>query len=490
VAFDAAGRHVAAGMRDGTVRVWDLLDTAAAPLEIRAHSDTILQVAFGPDAKWLMTSGRDGQTRFFSMPDGREFFTAPHRHENPVDVVELNPARTRLLTADRSGRVRLWWLEPEGREPREIPGVPDLPVATSVAFDARRERVAWTTLEPYTFVLTRLVSRGNPIALARFERDVTVAVSNDGRHLAASGVDSRVYLWDLDRTGAEPSLLVGHAPAVFSLAFSSDGKWLASGSGDHTARIWRVDGPKMNAEAVLPHGSAVGALSFDQSGKRLATGDWSSTVRVWSVPDGTLLREEKLGGGNSARQVLITPDGRWLASCAGDTVWVHALEGGSEARVLRGHTDIVTLLAVDEASQWLASGGWDGSVRLWSLANSGREAYVLRGHVGGLSDLAFSPDGTRLATTEGNAEIMLWDVTNPEASPVRLRTPEPVVAVTFGPEGWKALAVTVKGGVTIWDLDVQKLVELGCRLAGRPLSREEWAQFRPGQPYSPRCFPE
>lgn len=491
VAFDAAGRYVAAGIRDGTVRVWDLLDIVADPLEIRAHNDTILQITFGPNAQWLMTSGRDGYNRFFSMPDGREFFTLPHRHEVPVDVVELNPARTRLLTADRSGSVRLWWLEPDGQEPKEIPGLRNLPVATSVVFDARREQVVWATSEPYTFVMTRLLSGGDPTLLAKFDRTVEVAVSDDGRYLAASGTDPRIYFWDLNRTGAEPNVLVGHAPAVFSLAFSSDGKWLASGSGDQTARIWRVEGPTVNAETILPHGSAVGTLSFDQSGKLLATGDWSSTVRVWSVPDGTLVRKEKLGdSNNSVKKVLITPDGRWLVSCAGNTVWIHALDKGGEAHLLRGHSDLVTLLAVDEASQWLASGSWDGTVRLWTFANPELEEYVLGGHVTGISDIAFSPDGTRLATTEGNAEVLLWHVTSPEAPPVRLRTPEPVAAVAFGPESQKVFAITEKGGVMIWDLDVENLVDLGCRLAGRALSDEEWKQFLIDQPYRPRCLAE
>jgi WD40 repeat protein len=209
------------------------------------------------------------------------------------------------------------------------------------------------------------------------------------------------------------------------------------------------------------------------------------------VPDGTLVRKEKLGdSNNSVKKVLITPDGRWLVSCAGNTVWIHALDKGGEAHLLRGHSDLVTLLAVDEASQWLASGSWDGTVRLWTFANLGLEEYVLSGHVTGISDIAFSPDGTRLATTEGNAEVLLWHVTSPEAPPVRLRTPEPVAAVAFGPESQKVFAITEKGGVMIWDLDVENLVDLGCRLAGRALSDEEWKQFLIDQPYRPRCLAE
>jgi WD40 repeat protein len=235
----------------------------------------------------------------------------------------------------------------------------------------------------------------------------------------------------------------------------------------------------------------VGTLSFDQSGKLLATGDWSSTVRVWSVPDGTLVRKEKLGGNNNGvKKVLITSDGRWLVSCAGNNVWVHALDKGGETHMLRGHSDLVTLLAVDEASQWLASGSWDGTVRLWNIANLGLEEYVLGGHVTGISDIAFSPDGTRLATTVGNAEVLLWDITNPKAIPIRLSAPWPVAAVEFGPEGQKVFAMTESGGVTIWDLDVNNLVELGCKLVGRALSKERLRRLHPDLLHSLRCLPK
>ena len=61
----------------------------------------------------------------------------------------------------------------------------------------------------------------------------------------------------------------------------------------------------------------------------------------------------------------------------------------------------------------VATGGLDGTVRLWDVA-SGRQVLVLRGHDYAVECLAFSADGTRLASGGGTMEghhsaVKLWE---------------------------------------------------------------------------------
>jgi WD40 repeat protein len=67
-----------------------------------------------------------------------------------------------------------------------------------------------------------------------------MAISPDGRWLAAGGRDKTLGLWDL--TAAEPEktarVLSGHEDWVNSLAISPNGRWLATGSNDKTVRLW------------------------------------------------------------------------------------------------------------------------------------------------------------------------------------------------------------------------------------------------------------
>ena len=180
-----------------------------------------------------------------------------------------------------------------------------------------------------------------------------------GGQLASSGVEKAVWLWDLasgERTGS----LDGHTNSVLALT-ALPGGGLASGGWDHTVRVWDVA-----ARAccfVLLHTHVVHAMAALEGG-RLATGCFDRAVHIWN----------------------------WRT--------------GVKVAVLRGHTDRVLSLAAAKGGVRVVSGSKDGEVRVWDVAARACVA-VLGGHIGGVIALAGLPDG-RFASGGEDGSIRVW----------------------------------------------------------------------------------
>jgi hypothetical protein len=79
-------------------------------------------------------------------------------------------------------------------------------------------------------------------------------------------------------------------------------------------------------------------------------------------------------------------------------------------RVLTGHDGWVRAAVVAPDGSWLATGGADGTVRVWDAA-SGQQRMVLSGHRGRVYTMAIAPDGSWVAAGgAGDTRVLLWDV--------------------------------------------------------------------------------
>ncbi|HZY87109.1 MAG TPA: WD40 repeat domain-containing protein [Gemmataceae bacterium] len=304
---------------------------------LRDHEGSVDCLAASPDGGLLASGGADGLVRLWRLPAGELLHTLPG-HGSPVNCLVFSPDG-RALASGGEGTVRLWRL-PGGRC-RVLHGCTGRVFALALTPDGKT-LVSLTRDFAQVWDLTEEEPEGKPV---RQSGSLTcLAISPDGEVLATGNEDGRVHLsWHLPDAELQDHL-DEHTKAIAGLAFSRDGRTLASASEDGAVLRWEV-----------ARGRHTGALP----------GRWASLTSPHFEPD----PHAQMGRWrNPATRLWPLPDGRMLAARVGRSsvrLWP-ACDGLAHYR-LRGHAGHVTCLAAVPAARLLASGGTDGTVRLWGL---------------------------------------------------------------------------------------------------------------------------
>ncbi len=129
-------------------------------------------------------------------------------------------------------------------------------------------------------------------------------------------------------------------------------------------------------------------------------------------------------------------------------------------RKWKGHGDWVESIAFSPDGRLLASGSWDGTVKLWRVSDGRLVRTLTRGRVR-VRSIAFSPDGRLLAAGTGfpDGTIKVWRVRDGKLLCTRRADPSAVWAIAFSPDGHFLASGGEHGTLKLWRVRDGKLLK-------------------------------
>lgn len=142
-----------------------------------------------------------------------------------------------------------------------------------------------------------------------------------------------------------------------------------------------------------------------------------------------LLASARLGTG--LYDLAVSPDGQTIAVAAQDhTIYLYDADL-LNVRSLRGHVDQVIAVAFAPDGRHLASAGWSGELRIWTVADGSARAFSGAARV---TALAFDPASAALAVADVQGNLQIY-ATEGDQPPHRLPSPAISNELLFGPDG-------------------------------------------------------
>jgi WD40 repeat protein len=174
------------------------------------------------------------------------------------------------------------------------------------------------------------------------------------------------------------------------------------------SRVLAVDPTQAKIVRELQQARAPGYCHFDQTGKFLYVGSEDNAIQQWNCETGENLTLE--GHESWVRGFVFPSAGDLFVSSGYDGELIWWTRNTSPPRVVsrvHAHRGWIRCIALSPDGRWLASGGNDRVVKIWSVSDR-KLVGEMTGHQYDVCSLAFHPDGDELVSSDMQCVVKTW----------------------------------------------------------------------------------
>jgi WD40 repeat protein/DNA-binding SARP family transcriptional activator/energy-coupling factor transporter ATP-binding protein EcfA2 len=453
--------YMLAASPDGTLLAGSA-DHSVLLLDART-GDVLRELPTGSNAPWLVTFSNDGSLLSTIITGDQEALvwdvaTGELQARLPLadsgEQVAFSPDGSTLYTAGADASLRRWDLDGSRRFLAQVAPPTGFGWGESVAVAPGGGHVAYQLWggEGVVFLDVRAGTLGRTLERPSGSTGLWGVWDPHGS-LYALPTGDQVTIWDA-RTGDVVSQGRAAGSEVTGIDFSTDGSRLAIA--EVAGAVVMVDPATLEplgAPVRLDDVPCAVSLGPDNRTAFVATGPRKSAWEFWAIPCSDWALVDLESGSVLDRGTTDGGIGRIDFSPAGDRVAVDASQG---------------LVVID--------------------LETGRPARPpVAVHDRTVLSLVYSPDGSRILTSGTDASAALWDAETGQLI-ARVVTPPLFSVSQFLADGRSVLvADEYAGAVYRWDTRPDYAVEFACRLAGRDLTKAEWAEQFGNRTFQETC---
>ena len=175
--------------------------------------------------------------------------------------------------------------------------------------------------------------------------------------------------------------------------------------------IPKADPMSVRLVQTITHDRPVLTCRFDPNGDFLFAGAEDNNFHRWNLFTGSSVHFKGHRSWIGTLSLLPTPGNLVVTGGhEGKLAWWNALDGGpAPVRTIDAHKGYIRAIAVSPDGRFIATGGNDNFVRVWSAAD-GTLVKELAGHTRHVYNVAFHPSGTALISGDLLGVLKQWEV--------------------------------------------------------------------------------